>query len=51
MGKGLITLSTSSLGIINNYIIYLRILFLIGIFILYFGFKKISLNLLVLNPE
>ena len=48
--KKLITLSASSLGIINDYTVYPRILSLIRTFALYFGFKKISLNSLVLNP-
>ena len=50
MEKKPITLSAFSLGIINNYTVYLRILFPIGTFILYLGFGKISLNLLVLSP-
>ena len=50
MEKGPITLSASSLGIIGDYIVYLRILFPIGILILYLGFRRISLNLLVLSP-
>ena len=45
-----ITLSTALLGIINDYTVYPRILFPIGILALYLGFKKISLNLLILNP-
>ena len=50
MGKRPITLSASSLGIISNYTVYPRILFPIEIFALCFGFGRISLNLLVLNP-
>ena len=50
MGKGLIILFAFLLSIIGDYIIYPRILFPIGIFILYFGFGKTFLNLLVLNP-
>ena len=50
MGKGPITLFAFSLGIISNYIVYPRILSPIGILILYLGFKRTSLNLLVLNP-
>ena len=44
------TLFASSLGIIGDYTVYPRILFPIGILVLYFGFKKISLNSLVLSP-
>ena len=51
MEKGLITLFVFLLGIIGDYTVYLRILFPIGIFALRFGFRKISLNSLVLNPE
>ena len=50
MEKKPITLSASLLGIINDYTVYPRILFLIGILVLYFGFKRTFLNLLVLNP-
>ena len=50
MEKRPIILFTFLFSIMNNYTVYLRILFLIGIFILYLGFRKISLNLLVLNP-
>ena len=50
MGKGPITLSVFSLGIIGNYTVYPRILFPIGIFALRFGFKRISLNSLILSP-
>ena len=50
MEKRLITLSASLLGIISDYTVYLRILFPIGIFALYLGFGKTSLNLLVLSP-
>ena len=48
--KKLITLFAFLLGIIGDYTVYLRILFLIRILILYLGFKRTSLNLLVLNP-
>ena len=51
MEKKPITLSASSLGIIGDYTVYLRILFPIRTFALYLGFKKISLNLSVLSPE
>ena len=51
MGKRPITLSASLLGIINDYTVYLRILFPIRTFALRLGFKRISLNSLVLNPE
>ena len=44
------TLSAFLFGIISNYTVYPRILSLIGIFVLYLGFGKIFLNLLVLNP-
>ena len=50
MEKKSTTLSASSLGIISDYTVYPRILFPIEIFALHLGFKKISLNLLVLNP-
>ena len=50
MEKKPITLSASSFGIIGNYMVYPRILSPIGILALYFGFGKISLNSLVLNP-
>ena len=46
-----ITLSTSLLGIINNYTVYPRILSPIGILALYLGFRKTSLNLSVLSPR
>ena len=49
MEKRLITLFASSLGIINHYTIYPRILFPIGIFALRFSFGRIFLNLLVLS--
>ena len=48
--KKLITLSAFLLSIISDYTVYPRILFLIGIPVLYLGFRKISLNLLVLSP-
>ena len=48
--KKFITLSASSFGIINDYTVYLKILFLIETLALHLGFKKISLNVLVLNP-
>ena len=50
MEKGLITLFASSLGIINDYTVYPRILFLIGTLVLHLGFKKTSLNSSVLSP-
>ena len=50
MEKRLITLFTFLLSIINYYTVYLRILSLIGILILYLGFGKTFLNLLVLSP-
>ena len=50
IGKKPMTLSASSLGIIGDYTVYPRILSPIGILALRLGFKKISLNLLVLNP-
>ena len=50
MGKGPMTLFASSLGIIGDYTVYLRILFPIGILALRLGFGRISLNLLVLSP-
>ena len=50
MGKGPITLFAFLFGIINNYTVYLRILFPIGIFTLCLGFGRIFLNLLVLSP-
>ena len=50
MGKGPITLFASLFGIIGDYTVYLRILSPIGTLALYFNFKRISLNLLVLSP-
>ena len=50
MGKKPMTLSAFLLSIIGDYTVYLRILFPIGIFTLYLGFGKISLNLSVLSP-
>ena len=50
MEKKPITLFAFSFDIISDYTVYPRILFLIGILVLYFGFKKTSLNLLVLSP-
>ena len=50
MEKKPITLSASSLGIISDYTVYPRISSPIGILALYFGFGKISLNSLILNP-
>ena len=50
MEKRPIILSASSLDIIGDYTVYTRILFPIGILALYLGFKKTSLNLLVLSP-
>ena len=44
------TLFASSLDIISDYTVYPRRLFSIGIFILRLGFRRIFLNLLVLNP-
>ena len=50
MEKRLIILFAFLFGIIGDYTVYLRILFSIGILVLYLGFGKIFLNLLVLNP-
>ena len=50
MEKRPITLSAFSLGIINNYTVYPKILFPIETLALRLGFKRISLNSLVLNP-
>ena len=50
MEKGPMTLFAFLLGIISDYTVYLRILSLIGIFVLRFGFGKTFLNLLVLSP-
>ena len=51
MEKKLITLSASSLGIINNYTVYPRILSLIGTFALRFGFKKNFFKLIGIKPR
>ena len=50
MGKKLITLSAFSLGIVNDYTVYSRILSPIGTLALYLGFERISLNSSVLSP-
>ena len=44
------TLSASSLSIIGDYTVYPRILSPIRTLALHLGFRKTSLNLLVLNP-
>ena len=50
METKLITLSASLFNIISDYTVYPRILSLIQTPALYLGFRKISLNSLVLNP-
>ena len=50
MEKKPITLSAFLLSIIGDYTVYLKILSPIRILTLYFDFKRIFLNLSVLNP-
>ena len=46
-----ITLSVFSLSIINDYTVYLRILFPIGIFALRFSFGRIFFKLISIKPR